>query len=194
MAELPDEHLEAIIEQARRADAAGPDAVGDRLRDASRQLRQAHTAHGLALGADDPTGARMADQQVGPLIRAIARLDEAQQRRQRWRTLTARLHQQAQAALVELEARHDARNSSTRADTTLAGLRRRLAHAEGRLDSMDATVDHVQAVARRRRAQADQLAAQLAVLVAARPPPAEPASSSPVNRRPRVESIWFDKH
>jgi len=111
----------------------------------------------------------MADEQVGQLTGAVARLEEAHQQRERWRTLTARLHQQAQAALVELEARHDARNSATRADATLAGLRRRLAHAEGRLDSMEATVHHLYALARRCRDQADQLAAQLAVLVAAPP-------------------------
>jgi hypothetical protein len=77
-----------IIDQARQADAAAFNTVADRIRDLSHQLRQARTAQGLAVETGDPTGARTADQQVGQLTSAVARLEGGHQRRERWRTLT----------------------------------------------------------------------------------------------------------
>ena len=169
MAHLPDEQLEAIIEQCRHADRNAPAAVADELRDATRQLRQARTAHGLAIRNGDPVLAHTAHDQLGQLNRTVADLEEAHRRRQQWTAISSRLHQQADSALVELDIRRSAQADRPRVDTNLADLRRRLIHAQARLQSMQATVEHVERVADQRRVRAAQLEAELAALLASHP-------------------------
>jgi hypothetical protein len=64
LAQLPDEHLEAIIDQAHQADQTSPNTVADQLRAASGQLRQARTAHGIALQTRDAIAASTAAEQI----------------------------------------------------------------------------------------------------------------------------------
>ena len=171
MAQLPDEQLEAIIEQARNADRTAPSAVADQLRDATRQLRQTRAAHGLAIRNNDPALSQAADDQPGQLSHAVADLEKAHRRRQQWTAISSRLYQQADSAVIELDIRRSAQADPSSVDTSLADLRRRLSHAQARLESMQATVQHVKRVADRRTARAAQLAAELASLLATQPAP-----------------------
>lgn len=169
MAQLLDEQLEAIIEHARHAERMAPEAVADELREATRQLRQARTAHRLAIQSRDPALAQKTDEQLGQLSHSVADLEEAHRRRQQWTAISSRLHQQADSALIELDIRRRAQADPSSVDTSLADLRRRLIYAQARLESMQATVQHVERVADQRRARAAQLEAELASLLASHP-------------------------
>jgi hypothetical protein len=165
LAKLPDDQLEAIIDQAHQVDQASPDAVADQLRAASRQLRYARTAYGIALQTHDPIAANRAAEKIDQLNVAVSRHEQAHYRRQQWTMATARLHQQAQAAAVELETRSLVRDT----DTTLPGIHHRLAQAKARLESMEATVQRVETIARHHRDRARTLSDDLAALLARRP-------------------------
>ena len=173
LAALPDEHLEAILDQAHQADQTSPDAVAEQLRAASGQLRHARTAHGIALQSRDPIAANRAAEQIDQLNVAVSRLEQAHNRRQQWRAATARLQEQAQAASVELEARRDAHNQVRGTDTAMPELHRRLVQAKARLESMETTIQRVEAIARHDRGRAQRLSAELSALLARRPSTSE---------------------
>jgi conjugative relaxase-like TrwC/TraI family protein len=170
LAQLPDEHLEAIVEQARQAEADGPPMVADKLRAVSARLRAARTAHGEALachGPDSPAALEVADQ-IRAMAAAAAELEAAQRRREQWRQTTSRLNAQAVAASAELAARAEARARTPFWDMDLPTLEAELARAGQRLRVSTYVAEHHEALTRRWQNQANELAGQLADLIANR--------------------------
>lgn len=169
LARLPDEHLEAIIDQARQAETAAPPPIAEGLHQAHVQLRQARTAEGLARQTGDHTTADTAAEQVRRLAEAVLQAEDHHRRRQQWRTHHARLLDQAEAARTELDLRAAGRAATRHADIGLDGLHRQAAHAKTRLDSMEETLQHLETLDRRYARRLARLNTQIADLTASRP-------------------------
>ncbi len=171
LARLPDEHLEAIVDQARQAEADAPPPVAGELRAVSAQLRAARTGHGQAIAADGPqsSAALEAAQESQVLAVAAARLESAQRRREQWRQSTSRLQAQAAAAAAELAGRAEARASAPFGDMDLSTLQAELARVEQRLWAATTVADRHETLSRNWQSQADELTAKLAKVTAQRP-------------------------
>ena len=169
LADLPDEHLEAIVDQARRAEAAAPAAVEAQLREASAELRQQRTAHGEAITAADPAAAEETARSVAGLEAKVAGLERSRLRRQQWRAANTELHSRAQAAAAELAARAAARASRPHWDMNLDALRSAVADVAEQLAAAQQVVQRRRNQAARWQESVDELSAQLAELTDRRP-------------------------
>jgi conjugative relaxase-like TrwC/TraI family protein len=171
LAALPDERLEALVDQARQAEAAAPPSVGDQLRTISAQLRAARTAHGQAVLAGGPhsSAALEAARTVEALANAAGRLESEHRRREQWRQAASRLQAQAAAAATELVARADARTAAPFRDMDLSSLEAEIAQVEQRLAAAASVAQRHETLARRWHDRADQLGARLARATTERP-------------------------
>lgn len=159
LAALPDERLEAIIDQAHAHLAQAPPPVADQLRQTAIALRDAHTRHGTASAHGDTTATRTANGDAGRLGRQLGRLEHAQGLRDRWSLTAARLDSQATASEALLAGRRAAQEGRPYNKVETATLVRRLRSAQARVKQATDTAD-------RYDRQAEQTAPGIAVLLA----------------------------
>lgn len=159
LAALPDERLEAIIDQAHAHLAQAPPPVTDQLRQTAIALRDAHTRHGTAVAHGDTATARAAGADAARLTRRLDRLDHTQGLRDRWNLTAARLDSQATAAQALLTGRRAAEQARPYSQLDTATLLGRLRTARRRANQATAT-------AGRYDRQAEQTGAQIALLLA----------------------------
>ncbi len=171
LAQLPDERLEAIIDQARLADADAPPPVDNELRAISAALRTTWTAHGIALTSADPRSpaAIEAAARANTLAAAAARLEASHHRRDRWRQATAGMRAQAAGAAAELAARLDARTAAPYQDTNDSTLHAELTGVEARLKAPRRVVEQHRTLRKDWQVQAEKLTEELTNLTATRP-------------------------
>jgi len=171
LANLPGEHLEALVDQAHQADAASPAPVAEQLRAVHEQLRAARTAHGHAIANHRPQSEAVlrAAQAAQALADSAAQLEAAHQRREQWRHTTNDLHAQAAQAAAELAARADARAGAPFADLDGSALLAELARTEQHLWAATRVAERHETLASTCRNQAADLATQIAHLTATRP-------------------------
>ena len=150
LASVPDERLEALVEEVRRADLGAPEPAADQLRAAEGGLRAARTAAGLAIVSGGPKAVADASRRVVGLTAAVAGAEAAQARREVWRVATSRAHAHAAAAEAEMAARRVARAAEPLAHLGTEALERQV-RAAGR---MLATACRVTARCDERRAAA----------------------------------------
>lgn len=134
MTTLPDEHLEAIIDQAATATTTAPTPVAEQLRSAAHALRQALTDQGLAITANHTDEASRRHHDATALARQVAHLENAQAQREHWDTINARSQARADAARTELDRRRDHRSHRSYRDVDTATLAAWLKDARIRAD------------------------------------------------------------
>jgi hypothetical protein len=187
LAQLPDEHLEALIDEARRAETAAPPAISEHLQQLHVQLRETRTAEGLARQAGHIDRARQAHQQAERLAKAVLQAEEGHRGRQEWRTGHARLADQAKQARSELDLRALQRSATRLADVSLAGLRRQAANAKTRLVSMEETLQDIESLDWRYDRQLDRLNTEMSHLFTSQP------ATAAAQRRIRDEQQVADR-
>jgi hypothetical protein len=168
LADLPDEHLEAIVDQARRAEQAAPPAVETQLRAASAELREQRTAHGEAIAIVRPAAGE-AGTAVEALEATVADLEVSHRRRQQWRDGNTELHSRGQAAAAELAARAAARASWPHWDMDLEALQAEVANVAEQLAAAQLVVHRRQRQAGRWQDSVDELGSELAEVTDGRP-------------------------
>ena len=168
LADLPDEHLEAIVDQARQCDAAAPPAVASHLRAASAQLRAARTGEGQNVLAGRPVE-RAAVAEIEALTAGVAQLELSQRQREHWRASTSRLHAQAEAGAAELAAQAEARANWSHRDMDQDTLQAEVIRVEQQLRTATWVAERHATVRDQGREMVISLSAELARLTQKRP-------------------------
>jgi len=153
LASVPDERLEALVEEVRREELSAPEPAAERLRAAAVELRAARTAEGLATAGGDTLAVVDARERVTQLTAMLAETEVVQGRRAAWRLATGRAHAQAAAAEAELAARRSARAAQPFAEMSTDALERQARATERRVGTASRVV--VRCDARRAEAERD---------------------------------------